>query len=133
MKENDCSWQKANQWRKRFEIMRKEADKMMDYLELAKTRSSCRKYTDEPVSEEDIRKIILAANAAPVGSSRYDDIHLTVVKDRKVLFVVLNPVTWQCVHSLITANLTRLVAFTMVTAYRSLAVSSAARMVITTW
>ena len=58
---------------------------MIDYLELAKTRSSCRKYTDEPVSDEDIRKIILAANAAPVGSSRFDDIHLTVVKDRKVL------------------------------------------------
>ena len=58
---------------------------MEDYLDLAKMRSSCRKYTDEPVSDEDIRKIILAANAAPVGSSRYDDIHLTVVKDRKVL------------------------------------------------
>jgi len=58
---------------------------MIDYLELAKIRSSCRKYTDEPVSDEDIRKIILAANAAPVGSSRFDDIHLTVVKDRKVL------------------------------------------------
>ena len=58
---------------------------MIDYLELAKTRSSCRKYTDEPVSDEDIHKIILAANAAPVGSSRFDDIHLTVVKDRKVL------------------------------------------------
>ena len=57
----------------------------MDYLEFAKTRSSCRKYTDEPVSDEDIRKIILAANAAPVGSSRFDDIHLTVVKNRKVL------------------------------------------------
>ena len=58
---------------------------MTDYLELAKKRVSCRKYTDEPVSDEDIRKIILAANAAPVGSSRFDDIHLTVVKDRKVL------------------------------------------------
>ena len=58
---------------------------MIDYLELAAARSSCRKYTDEPVSEEDIQKILLAANAAPVGSNRYADIHLTVVKDRKVL------------------------------------------------
>ncbi len=58
---------------------------MFDYLELAKLRSSCRKYTDEPVSEEKIRKIILAANAAPVGSRRYADIHLTVVRDRRVL------------------------------------------------
>ena len=58
---------------------------MTDYLELAKIRSSCRKYTDEPVSEEDIHKILLAANAAPVGSSRFEDIHLTVVRDRQVL------------------------------------------------
>ena len=58
---------------------------MIDYLELAKWRSSCRKYTDEAVSDDDIQKIIFAANTAPVGSSRYDDIHLTVVRDRKVL------------------------------------------------
>ena len=58
---------------------------MLDYLELLKYRSSCRKYQNKPVSDRDIEEIILAANNAPVGSSRYDDIHLTVVKDRKVL------------------------------------------------
>ena len=57
----------------------------MEYLDLAKFRFSCRKYTNEEVSEEDLKKIILAANTAPVGSSRFDDIHLTIVKDRKVL------------------------------------------------
>ena len=57
----------------------------IDYLELAKKRTSCRRYTNEPVSDEEIKKIILAANNAPVGSSRYDDIHLTVVKDRNIL------------------------------------------------
>ena len=57
----------------------------MDYLELAAERHSVRKYTAEPVSEEDLRKIIVAANAAPVGSSRFEDIHLTVVRDREVL------------------------------------------------
>ena len=58
---------------------------MADYLELAKKRSSCRFYKDEMVKDEDIKKIIMAANSAPVGSSRYDDIHLTVVKDREIL------------------------------------------------
>lgn len=57
----------------------------MDYLELAKHRHSVRKYTDEPVSDEDLHKIIVAANTAPVGSSRFDDIHLTVVRDRDIL------------------------------------------------
>ena len=57
----------------------------MEYLDIAKIRSSCRKYTKEEVSEEDLEKIILAANTAPIGSSRYNDIHLTVVKNRDVL------------------------------------------------
>ncbi|MBQ8830065.1 MAG: nitroreductase family protein [Oscillospiraceae bacterium] len=57
----------------------------MNYLELLKNRSSCRKYTNEPVSCEDLEKIIMAANAAPIGSSRTEDIHLTVVEDRAVL------------------------------------------------
>ena len=57
----------------------------MEYLDIAKIRSSCRKYTKVEVSEEDLEKIILAANTAPIGSSRYNDIHLTVVKNRDVL------------------------------------------------
>ena len=62
-----------------------QGGKIMEYLDLAKLRFSCRKYTDEKVREEDLKRIILAANTAPVGSSRFDDIHLTIVKDRKVL------------------------------------------------
>ena len=57
----------------------------MDYLELAKIRHSVRRYTDEPVSDEDLHRIIQAANAAPVGSSRFKDVHLTVVRDRDLL------------------------------------------------
>ncbi len=57
----------------------------MDYFELLKTRHSVRRFTDEPVSDEEVRKIVLAANAAPVGSNLYCDLHLTVVRDRDVL------------------------------------------------
>ncbi len=58
---------------------------MFDYLELAKIRTSCRKYNKEDVTDDEIQKIIYAANMAPIGSSRYEDIHLTVVKNREVL------------------------------------------------
>ena len=57
----------------------------MNYTELLSARSSCRKYTSQPVSQEDLNRIILAANAAPIGSNRTEDIHLTVVEDRAVL------------------------------------------------
>ena len=57
----------------------------MDFLELLKTRRSVRKYTDEQVAEDDLERILLAANASPVGSSRFEDVHLTVVRDRAVL------------------------------------------------
>ena len=57
----------------------------MEFLELLASRSSCRKCTDEPVSREDLHHILLAANAAPIGSNRTEDIHLTVVENRAVL------------------------------------------------
>lgn len=57
----------------------------MDYLKLLSSRRSCRAFTAEPVSEEDIRKLLLAANGAPVGSNLYKDLHLTVVRDRVIL------------------------------------------------
>jgi len=57
----------------------------MHYFELLQARSSCRKYTGEKLSREDLDKILLAANAAPIGSNRTEDIHLTVVEDRAVL------------------------------------------------
>ena len=41
----------------------------MDFLTLAKARYSCRKLTDRPVSEEQIRAILQAGLAAPVITS----------------------------------------------------------------
>ncbi|MCC8123801.1 MAG: nitroreductase family protein [Oscillospiraceae bacterium] len=57
----------------------------MDYFELLRYRKSTRRYTDEQLSPEDLSAILLAANAAPVGSNMYKDLHLTVVQDRSVL------------------------------------------------
>lgn len=57
----------------------------MDFDSLMTKRCSCRMFTEEPVSEEDLKELIKAANQAPVGSARYMDLHLTVVRDRKIL------------------------------------------------
>ena len=57
----------------------------MELFDLLAARHSCRKYTSEPISREDLKQLLLAANAAPIGSNRTEDIHLTVVEDRAVL------------------------------------------------
>ena len=58
---------------------------MNGFLDLLAVRRSCRRYTDEPLEESFLRKILLAANAAPVGSNRTEDICLTVVTGRPVM------------------------------------------------
>ena len=57
----------------------------MDYFELISRRKSTRKFTDEQISQDNLTKLLYAANAAPVGSNMYRDVHLTVVRDRGVL------------------------------------------------
>lgn len=57
----------------------------MDYFELLRHRKSTRKFTNEQISQNDLLKILTAANAAPIGSNQYKDIHLTVVQNRSVL------------------------------------------------
>ena len=57
----------------------------MDYFELIRYRRSTRKLNGGQISEDDLAKLLYAANAAPVGSNMYKDVHLTVVRDRGVL------------------------------------------------
>lgn len=57
----------------------------MDYFELLRHRKSTRRFTNKQISQDDLSKILTAANAAPVGSNLYKDIHLTVVQDRDIL------------------------------------------------
>jgi len=57
----------------------------MEFKDLLKYRQSTRKFTEQPVSKEDIEKILLAGNAAPVGSNLYKDLHFTVITDRQIL------------------------------------------------
>ena len=56
----------------------------MDFLALSAARKSTRGFTDQPVSDEDIRKLITAGcNAPSAGNSQ--PWHFYVVKDRRVL------------------------------------------------
>lgn len=57
---------------------------MTDLLEIMMTRRSVRKYTEEKISDEDIKKILSAALLAPSGHSKYP-CEFIVVKDRETL------------------------------------------------
>ena len=49
------------------------------------TRCSCRSFTDEAVSEEQLKAVLAAANAAPVGMGAYGTVHLTVIRNKEFL------------------------------------------------
>ena len=57
----------------------------MNFDQLMECRYSCRSFSEEPLTDAELAELIRAANSAPVGSARYMDLHLTVVRDRDVL------------------------------------------------
>ncbi len=57
----------------------------MDYFELMNKRVSSRKFTEEPLTREELEQILAAGAKAPVGSNRYGDLHFTIVEDKEVL------------------------------------------------
>ena len=57
----------------------------MELLKVLLSRKSCRSYTDRPVEEEKLEKVITAASLAPLGLPRDGRPHLTVVTDKDAL------------------------------------------------
>lgn len=57
----------------------------MEFFKTIKTRRSTRSYKPEQITNEELDKVLLAANAAPVGSGLYEDVHLTVVQNTELL------------------------------------------------
>lgn len=53
----------------------------METLKTMLVRHSCRAYTDQQLTDEQLNKILLAANAAPIGRAFYENMHLTVIQD----------------------------------------------------
>ena len=58
---------------------------MMEFEKLLRMRQSTRAYQDRQITPEQLKKILDAANRAPIGSNLYKDVHLTVVQDQNVL------------------------------------------------
>ncbi len=56
----------------------------MDLLEIMRSRRSVRRYTDEKISDEQLKKIVSAALLAPSGHSKYP-CEFIVVKNRELL------------------------------------------------
>lgn len=57
----------------------------MDFTTVLNSRKSIRSFTGEPVCKDALKKILHAANAAPVGLGKYDSVHLTVVQNKALL------------------------------------------------
>jgi nitroreductase len=57
----------------------------MEFEKVIQGRYSCRKFTEEPVSEEDLKKIIEAAEMAPLASGDHQTSHLTIVRDKELM------------------------------------------------
>lgn len=69
----------------------------MEFSEVLFHRHSCRQYTDQPVNDAQLKTVLQAANAAPVGMGAYDTVHLTVIRNAEFLSA-LGETTRQFMH-----------------------------------
>ena len=49
------------------------------------SRKSVRSYTGENITEEELTKILKAGDASPVGMGQYDNMHITIIKNKELL------------------------------------------------
>ena len=57
----------------------------MEFNQTLAKRQSIRKFTEEQITEEQLQKLLEAANAAPVCMGQYDHLHLTVVQKPEMI------------------------------------------------
>ncbi len=57
----------------------------METLEAIAKRKSIRSYTGEKADKTDLDAILRAANEAPVGMGKYENVHLTLIEDEDLL------------------------------------------------
>ncbi len=55
------------------------------FLETIYKRKTIRSYTGKDISENELNEILKSANASPVGMGQYENVHLTVIKDKELL------------------------------------------------
>ncbi|MCD8311847.1 MAG: nitroreductase family protein [Firmicutes bacterium] len=57
----------------------------MNTLETICTRKSVRSYTGESLTDDELERILKAANASPAAMGKYESLHITVIKKREML------------------------------------------------
>lgn len=57
----------------------------MEWKDLMLTRKSCRAYTEEQITADQLKAILQAGCAAPVARGKYEQLQLTVVQDKALL------------------------------------------------
>ncbi len=57
----------------------------MEFFKTIATRKSTRSYKPEQITDEELKKVLYAAYAAPVGNGLYEDVHITVVQNANLL------------------------------------------------
>lgn len=57
----------------------------MEIFEAINNRVSIRHFTNEQISDENLKTIIEAGSKAPIGMSKYQDMHITIIQDKKLL------------------------------------------------
>ena len=57
----------------------------MSIMNLLQQRKSVRTYTGEPVSRENLKALLDAANSAPAAMAQYDKVHITVIENPDLL------------------------------------------------
>lgn len=57
----------------------------MNTLEAINRRKSVRSFTGQAPDDERLQKILKAGEEAPVGMGKYEDVHLTVIRDKTIL------------------------------------------------
>ena len=60
----------------------------MTVKEAIASRKSVRTYTGEKISDEELKTLLTAAQAAPIGMGAYDSMHLTVITDPQLLAAI---------------------------------------------
>ena len=56
----------------------------MNTFEAITTRYACRSFSDEQITDEELEKIIKAANAAPAASGDYSGLKITIVQNKEL-------------------------------------------------
>lgn len=57
----------------------------METMKAIAGRQSCRAYTGEQITDEELQVLLKAANAAPVSMGKFDEVKITVIQNTEIL------------------------------------------------